>query len=185
MGRWNEVTDVNMWGVLNCLNVFVPGMIKQQDDSVVATTASRAGVTCPPGDTAYNVSKAAVKIITESLQHRLRNTAGCKVSARLLLPGTTNTNIAMNTALRHRGPQAASKMARSDGDNVTMGKMAVMPHEVADVLLAAIESDSFYAICSDGEQSKEAFHEAVRWYAEDVAQERVPLSRWHHAYRQQ
>ena len=57
--------DVNMWGVLHCLAAFVPGMAKQPGPSIIATTASRAGVTTPPGDTAYNVSKAAVRVITE------------------------------------------------------------------------------------------------------------------------
>ena len=41
----------------------------------------------PPGDPAYNVSKAGVKAFTEALQHELRNTAGCRISAHLLIPG--------------------------------------------------------------------------------------------------
>jgi len=185
LGRWKEVMDVNMWGVLHCLNTFVPHMLKQAEPSVIATTASRAGVTCPPGDTAYNVSKSAVRIITEALQHRLRNTPNCNTTAHLLLPGMTHTNISRHATARLRGPEAAAKLPRSDGANTTMGKAAVLPHEVADVLLDAIERRSFYAICSDGEQSKRAFQEAVRWYAEDVAAERVPLSRWHEPHRQQ
>lgn len=78
---------------------------------MIANTASRAGVTTPPGDTAYNVSKAAVRVLTESLQHRLRsmdvNTDG-QMMACLLLPGTTNTNILYDTTARLKGPDAAS-----------------------------------------------------------------------------
>ena len=50
---------------------------------------SKQGITAPPGDTAYNVSKTGVKVLTEGLQHELRSEEGCKVSAFLLVPGWT------------------------------------------------------------------------------------------------
>jgi hypothetical protein len=40
----------------------------------------------PPGDPAYNVSKTGLKAFTETLQHELRNTTGCNISAHLLIP---------------------------------------------------------------------------------------------------
>jgi NAD(P)-dependent dehydrogenase (short-subunit alcohol dehydrogenase family) len=43
----------------------------------------------PPGNTAYNVSKAAVKALTEGLAHTLHNLPNCKISAHLLIPGFT------------------------------------------------------------------------------------------------
>jgi NAD(P)-dependent dehydrogenase (short-subunit alcohol dehydrogenase family) len=127
LAGWKAVIDVNMWGVLNMLEQFMPTMLKQADESVVAATASRAGVTCPPGDTAYNVSKAAVKVIAESLQHRLRSTDGCKVTAHLLLPGMTHTNIFRATTRRRSGEAAAAKLPEADGTTETAGADAVRP----------------------------------------------------------
>jgi NAD(P)-dependent dehydrogenase (short-subunit alcohol dehydrogenase family) len=54
----------------------------------------------PPGDTAYNVSKAGVKVLTEGLQHSLRSRDGCKVNAFLLVPGWTITMIVSITTAK-------------------------------------------------------------------------------------
>ncbi|WP_134495433.1 SDR family NAD(P)-dependent oxidoreductase, partial [Microvirga pakistanensis] len=53
----------------------------------IINTGSKQGITTPPGDTAYNVSKAGVKVVTEALSHDLRNRPGCQVTAHLLIPG--------------------------------------------------------------------------------------------------
>ena len=66
-------------------------MIAQGTPAAIVNTGSKQGITCPPGDTAYNVSKAGVKVVTEGLQHELRTTEGCQVSAHLLVPGWTFT----------------------------------------------------------------------------------------------
>merc|ERR1712138_761 len=68
-------------------------MIAQGEAAVVVNTGSKQGITAPPGDTAYNVSKAGVKVLTEALQHKLRTTTDCQVNAFLLVPGFTATMI--------------------------------------------------------------------------------------------
>src|SRR5579859_4914416 len=87
--RWRRVLDVNLWGVINGVHAFAPAMIEQHAPAAIVNTGSKQGITCPPGDTAYNVSKAGVKVMTEGLAHALRNTEGCLVSAHLLVPGST------------------------------------------------------------------------------------------------
>ena len=47
-------------------------MLDQNEPAGVVNTGSKQGITMPPGDTAYNVSKAGVKVLTEALQHSLR-----------------------------------------------------------------------------------------------------------------
>ena len=88
---WQAVLGTNLWGVINGVQTFAPAMIAQGTPAAIVNTGSKQGITCPPGDTAYNVSKAGVKVLTEGLQHALRNTAGCKVNAHLLVPGWTHT----------------------------------------------------------------------------------------------
>ena len=75
----------------------------------VINTGSKQGITCPPGDTAYNVSKAGVKVLTEALAHSLRNEVGQRITAHLLIPGSTFTG--MTRRSRNSGlPVAGSRI---------------------------------------------------------------------------
>ena len=64
--RWRRIIEVNLWGVINGVQTFAPDMMKQGTPAAIVNTGSKQGITCPPGDTAYNVSKAGVKVITEA-----------------------------------------------------------------------------------------------------------------------
>ena len=87
MDRWTDVLGVNLMGVVHGCQAFGEAMVAQQRNAVIVNTGSKQGITMPPGDTAYNVSKSGVKTLTEGLQHALRTRAGCKVNAFLLVPG--------------------------------------------------------------------------------------------------
>ena len=91
--RWRKVLDVNLWGVINGVQTFAPAMLAQKTPGAIVNTGSKQGITCPPGDTAYNVSKAGVKVLTEALAHSLRNEEGCRITAHLLIPGSTFTGM--------------------------------------------------------------------------------------------
>ena len=56
--RWRRIIDVNLMGVVNGVQTFAPDMIRQETPAAIVNTGSKQGITCPPGDTAYNVSKA-------------------------------------------------------------------------------------------------------------------------------
>jgi NAD(P)-dependent dehydrogenase (short-subunit alcohol dehydrogenase family) len=71
---WRRVLETNLFGVLNGVQAFAPGMIAAGKPAAIVNTGSKQGITTPPGDTAYNVSKAGIKALTEGLQHTLRNT---------------------------------------------------------------------------------------------------------------
>ncbi len=73
--NWQRVLGVNLLGVIHGTQVFVPDMIKRGRPGLVINSGSKQGITTPPGDPAYNVSKAGLKAFTEALQHELRNTA--------------------------------------------------------------------------------------------------------------
>ena len=91
MEGWKAILDTNLWGVIHGVQVFGPAMIAQKTPGAIVNTGSKQGITCPPGNTAYNVSKAGVKVVTEALAHELRNIEGCQVTAHLLIPGFTFT----------------------------------------------------------------------------------------------
>ena len=91
--NWQRVLGVNLWGVIHGTQVFAPGMIARGRPGLIINTGSKQGITTPPGDPAYNVSKAGVKAFTEALQHELRNMPDCRISAHLLIPGFVFTGL--------------------------------------------------------------------------------------------
>ena len=90
---WQKVLGVNLWGVVHGLQTFTQLMIDQGEPCAIINTGSKQGITNPPGDAAYNVSKAGIRSVTESLAHELRNIDGCRISAHLLVPGFTYTGL--------------------------------------------------------------------------------------------
>jgi len=158
---WHRAMDVNLWGVINGVRAFVPSMIAQATPGFVVNTGSKQGITNPPGNVAYNVTKAALKTYTEALQHELRNTQGCRISAHLLVPGWTTT--------RDRKHVAG----------------AWLPQQVVDVMLAALERGDFYIICPDDEVTTEMDNKRFLWAAGDMVANRPALSRWHPDYREE
>jgi NAD(P)-dependent dehydrogenase (short-subunit alcohol dehydrogenase family) len=91
--NWERLLSVNLWGVINGCQAFLPGMLQHGFPGLVINTGSKQGITTPPGNPAYNVSKAGVKAYTEALQHELRNTPGAVISAHLFIPGFVDTGI--------------------------------------------------------------------------------------------
>ena len=81
--NWQRILGVNLWGVIHGSQIFAPRMIERGRPGLIINTGSKQGITTPPGDPAYNVSKAGVKAFTEALQHELRNTRGLPRSARI------------------------------------------------------------------------------------------------------
>lgn len=140
-------------------------MIDQGTPGLVINTGSKQGITNPPGNPAYNVSKAGVKSATESLQHTLRNIEHCKISAHLLVPGFTYTGL----------------VKRFVGNEKPDG--AWTPEEVVDFMLEAISRGSFYIVCPDNEVTRDEDSKRILWAAGDLAYDRSPLSRWDDAYK--
>jgi NAD(P)-dependent dehydrogenase (short-subunit alcohol dehydrogenase family) len=160
--RWRRVLEVNLFGVINGVQSFTRAMIDQGTPCAIVNTGSKQGITCPPGDTAYNVSKAGVKVLTEGLAHALRNTPGCRVSAHLLVPGSTFTGMTTSA---------------------TKPPGAWMPDQVIDFLLAGMAAGDFYLICPDNDVTREIDNRRILWAAEDIVRNRPPLSRWHPDYK--
>ena len=85
--NWQRILGVNLWGPINGAHTFAPGMIKRGRPGMIINTGSKQGITTPPGDPAYNVTKSGLKTFTEALEHELRNTEGSRITAHLLIPG--------------------------------------------------------------------------------------------------
>lgn len=162
--RWRKVLEVNLWGVINGVQTFTPSMLEQRNECAIINTGSKQGITCPPGDTAYNVSKAGVKVITEALAHSLRNEEGARISAHLLVPGSTFTGMT-------RGGQTEKPPG------------AWTPDQVIEMLIEGMNQRDFYIICPDNDVTRAIDNRRILWAAQDITQNRPPLSRWHPDYK--
>jgi NAD(P)-dependent dehydrogenase (short-subunit alcohol dehydrogenase family) len=63
--KWRQLLDINMGGVINSTQAFVPAMLEHGKPSRVINTGSKQGITRPPGNPAYNLSKAGVISFTD------------------------------------------------------------------------------------------------------------------------
>ena len=160
---WQRVLGVNLWGVVHGVQTFTQLMIDQGTPCAIVNTGSKQGITNPPGDTAYNVSKAGVKTLTEALAHQLRSTENCRVSAHLLVPGFTYTGLTK----RHVAEKPAA---------------AWYPEQVVEEMLARMARGDFYIICPDNDVSTAMDNARVQWNTDDIVRNRPALSRWHPDY---
>ena len=161
--NWQRIIGVNMWGIINGSRIFAPGMIARGKAGLIINTGSKQGITTPPGDPAYNVSKAGVKAMTEALQHELRNTEGCKISAHLLIPGHVFT-----------GLTARGRTEKPAG--------AWTPGQTVDFMIQSIDAGDFYILCPDNEAPRKLDERRMQWAAGDIIENRPALSRWHPDY---
>ncbi len=158
--NWRRVFEVNLWGVIHGTRAFGPGMIARGRPGVIVNTGSKQGITTPPGDPAYNIAKAGVKIFTEALQHELRGTPGCAVTAHLLIPGFVFTPLA-----------AGNRTEKPAG--------AWTPEQTVDFMLERLAEGDFYILCPDNDVPRALDEKRIGWAAGDIIENRPPLSRWH------
>lgn len=152
--NWQRLFAVNVMGMVNGVQAFLPGMLAAQQRGFIVNTGSKQGLTNPPGNPAYNTSKAAVNAYTQNLARDLRERPN-PVSAHLLIPGWTTTGDA----------------AHRPG--------AWLPEQVVDYMDGAIRRDSFFILCPDEETPNLTDHKRILWNAFDIILDRPALSRWH------
>jgi NAD(P)-dependent dehydrogenase (short-subunit alcohol dehydrogenase family) len=161
--NWQRVFAVNLWGVIHGSQVFAPYMIERGRPGLIINTGSKQGITTPPGEPAYNVTKAGVKAFTEALQHELRNTDDCRISAHLLIPGHVFT-----------GLTARGRTEKPAG--------AWTPEQTIDFMLDRLETGDFYIPCPDNDVPRQLDERRILWAAGDIVENRPALSRWHPDY---
>ena len=159
IGNWQRLFAVNVLGIVNGVQAFLPAMLAADRPGAIVNTGSKQGLTNPPGNPAYNTSKAAVNAYSQNLARDLRERPGARVSAHLLIPGWTTTGDA-----EHRPG-------------------AWLPEQVIDFMAEAIERDAFFILCPDDETLAATDHKRIYWNAMDIILGRPALSRWHKDYK--
>jgi NAD(P)-dependent dehydrogenase (short-subunit alcohol dehydrogenase family) len=159
LDAWQDLMSVNFWGVVHGVQAFAPAMLAAGRPGMIVNTGSKQGITTPPGNLAYNVSKAAVKTYTEGLAHALRNEPGAMVSAHLLIPGFTYTGMTQGATSKPAG--------------------AWTPDQVVDFMLESLGRGDFYILCPDNETERSTDEKRMAWAIGDIIENRPALSRWH------
>jgi len=160
---WRALLDINLWGPINGVQAFGPAMIASDAPGLIVNTGSKQGITLPPGNSAYNVSKAGLKAYTELLAHELRGAVGERITAHLLIPGATHTG--MTARQREKPPGAWTA------------------EQVAGFMLESLERGDFYILCPDNDVPRALDEKRMAWMAGDIIENRPALSRWHAAWK--
>src|SRR2546427_159866 len=168
LADWQWILGVNLWGVINGVRAFVPGLLAQGEGHVV-NTASVAGLISPPGMGAYNVTKHAVVALSESLYHDLR-LRGSPVGVSVLCPAYVPTGIADSERNR---PRELLNPAKSPSKEEAMLKKAVASgklsaDDVARAVVTAVKEERFYVL------THPRIKGAIRARMEDILDERAP-----------
>ena len=157
---WPTILGTNLWGVIHGTQTFAPAMLAHGEPAMIVNTGSKQGITTPPGNPAYNVSKAGVKAYTEALAHELRNRGGCRITAHLMIPSWVHTGIT--------AAQGAPKPAG-----------AWTPEQAIAFMLESLEDGDFYILCPDNDVTRDLDEKRMAWAIGDIIENRPALSRWH------
>lgn len=175
---------VNTYGPIHGCLAFVPKMKEKGEEGIIINTGSKQGITMPPGNLTYNMSKAALKCYTEGLEHELRNGDEGKLRCALLVPGWVNTSIMLKSI-------RADKKAKGEPFDASTvffheekpANGAWMPHQVVDYMIEELDKGTFYIICPDNDVDCETDNLRMTWTMQDITERRPPLSRWHPDYK--
>ncbi len=159
---WEKMFGVNLWGPIHGTQVFAPNMMRRDRPGAIINTGSKQGLTTPPGNPAYNVSKTAIKTYTEMLAHELRSAVGDRITAHLLIPGFVYTGMI----------SAPEKPAS-----------AWTAEQTADFFIERMNRGDFYILCPDNDVTRELDEKRIAWAVGDLIENRPALSRWHPDYK--
>lgn len=158
--------SINLWGVVHGCHAFIPRMLEGGEIGAVINTGSKQGITRPPGNYAYNLSKAGVLAYTESVSNAFTQIEDCKLNAHLLVPGFVYTPM-VSRFIPQKPP------------------FAWTAEETIDFMLARLMDGDFYIICPDNEATREIDEKRIQWNADDIIKNRPALSRWHPDFKDQ
>jgi NAD(P)-dependent dehydrogenase (short-subunit alcohol dehydrogenase family) len=127
LAEWKHVLDINLWGVIHGCHAFVPRM-RRQGSGHILNIASAAGLMYAPDLAPYNVSKAGVVALSETLHAELRSSG---IGVTVACPTFFRTNIA-------NAGHYTDETLRALGTRV-VGTARIGPERVARKLLAAVD----------------------------------------------
>lgn len=146
---WDHVMGINLGGVYNGLEAFVPRMIRRGGDAHIVNTASAAGLIESGSGFLYHASKFAVVGMSESFRAEL---AHHDIGVTVLCPGAVATDIVENTRkVRPEGsPQHSARVTEIlDTAHRRLRELGTPPDDVGEMVVAAILANRPYILTDD------------------------------------
>jgi NAD(P)-dependent dehydrogenase (short-subunit alcohol dehydrogenase family) len=143
---WDFGMGVNLGGVINGIQTFLPRIRAHQEGGHIVSTASLAAlVPMPSAFVIYAAAKAAVVTISESIRGDLAND---NIGVSVLCPGPVRTNI--GELAKNRPPQFgvgdAYREAEEAGATRVSFPSMLEPADVGTLVLNAVRNNDFYII---------------------------------------
>jgi NAD(P)-dependent dehydrogenase (short-subunit alcohol dehydrogenase family) len=141
---WDWMLGINLNGVINGIQTFLPRMLERGSGGHIVNTASGAGLAAEGGSVMYNTSKFAVVGMSEALRRDLEPK---QIGVTVLCPGPVGTNIVGNSRMTQPAARNAeeSKAWEALTEQVTAQlARGVTPDEVGEMVLAAVKENRLY-----------------------------------------
>jgi short-subunit dehydrogenase len=130
---WRWIVGVNMWGVVHGCHVFTPRLRKLGHGGII-NVCSAASFAAAPQMGAYNLTKAAVLALSETLAAEL---SGTDIKVTALCPTFVKTSIIANGHVAHSASSLAQKL---------MDRAGYSPDKVAKMTLNALDHGQLYVL---------------------------------------
>ena len=151
---WEWILGVNLYGVIHCLNEFVPRMLQQDNECQIVNTASASGLLSHSLMVPYSITKHSVVTLSETLYNELQ-LLHSKINVSVLCPGLVNTNIISSDRNRNEllknspsfEEERANKYSRAVARIETGIKNKGIPvDDVVKIIFNAIIEKKFYIL---------------------------------------
>lgn len=180
---WQWCFNVNMWGVINTMNAFMPRLTaRNQEAHFVVTGSGNGAFLVYPDQPIYTASKAAVQAITENLHYQLV-AANSPVKVSALFPGPHVVDTGLFNSGRVR-PEELKKDVEGNASGISsvedMKKMCAEfgidlqtthPDEVAEMAVKGLREDAFWLLATTPETDQK-----IRARAEMILNRETPVA---------
>jgi NAD(P)-dependent dehydrogenase (short-subunit alcohol dehydrogenase family) len=152
LADWKWVININLWGVIHGVRIFVPMMLQQQTECYIVNTASAVGLVSGSGTGTYRVTKHGVVSLSETLYLELQQ-RNAPIGVSVLCPSFVRSRL--NEAERNR----PAKLRNPPGKNPPtpeeqalerffqeMNENGITPEQCAEQVFKAIQQDKFYIL---------------------------------------
>lgn len=180
---WQWCLNVNLWGVINSINAFMPRLVAANEEAHFVVTGSGNGALLVyPDQPIYTASKAAVHAITENLHYQV-TAAQSPVKVSALFPGPHVVDTGLFNSGRVR-PVELKKDIEGNASGISsvddMKKMAAEwgielqtthPDEVAQMAVEGLQKDAFWLLATTPETD-----EKIRARADMILNRQTPVA---------
>jgi len=180
---WQWCLNVNLWGVINTINAFMPRLVAaNQEAHFVVTGSGNGALLVYPDQPIYTATKAAVHAITENLHYQV-TAAQSPVKVSALFPGPHVVDTGLFNSGRVR-PQELKKDIEGNASGISsvddMKKMAAQwgielktthPDEVAQMAVEGLRNNAFWLLATTPETEQK-----IRARAQMILSRETPVA---------